>query len=336
MDIGLGTRSDFIHFGNLRPKKFLNLLKKEFSTPRPILNYFPLSYYIDISTVCNLRCLHCFQSEFDPNVHIKRQFMKYADFLKILNKIKDYALILHLYNWGEPLLNPDALKMIGAAYDCGIRSRISSNIALRMSDEYIERLVDSGLYRLTCSIDGPTQEIYGKYRMNGDIEQVLSNAKRILAARERSASQYPMIVYRMLVFEWNHEYVEQARDLARRMGFDSFYTYPGTYNKDGKEVIWDIENRRWKNDPCMRSGINLVKAKNPCHWLFNSMVITANGKSLACCIIPELAAEGLSLCDNSLYEVWNSQGYVRSREYSLGLAQDRNAVMSQCRKCAYL
>ncbi|MCR4293545.1 MAG: radical SAM protein [Candidatus Kuenenia sp.] len=336
MDIGLGTRKDFIHFGNLKPKKIFNIYKKVFSTPRPILNYFPLSYYIDLSTICNLRCLHCFQREFDSDKHIKRQFMKYEDFLKILEKIKDYALILHLYNWGESLLNPDALKIIRAAYDCGIRSRISSNIAMRMSDEYVEGIIESGLYRLTCSIDGPTQEIYGKYRVDGDIEQVINNARRILAVRKKRSVKYPFIVYRMLVFEWNHEYIEQSRNLAKEIGFDGFYTYPGTYNRDGEEVLWDMDNRRWKSDPGRRSGMNLVKAKTPCHWLFNSMVLTANGRSLACCTIPELAAEGPSLIQCSLNEVWNSEGYVRSREYSLGLTLDRSKVMYQCKKCADL
>ena len=344
-NVGLGTRIDFLHLGNFKLKKVFNFCKKILSSPKPILNYSPLTYYIDISTVCNLRCPHCFQSDYNSAIHIERKFMKYEQFMKILVKIKDSALMLHLYTWGESLLNPDALKMVRAAYDYGIRSRISSHMSIKMSDDYIERLVDSKLHRLTCSIDGPTQGIYEKYRVGGNLGQVLSNVKRILEARKRRAKKYPLMVYRMLVFDWNHEYVEQAKKLADEIGFDAFQVHPGQHNIDGEEVTWNIEYKKWEGAPGRRSELNLFgassedipKAETPCHWLFNNMVITANGKSLACCTIPELSAvEELSLAEHSLHEVWNSEGYARSREYTLGLSQDRSKVMPHCEKCSRL
>lgn len=373
MNMGLGDRGDFLHLGNLKPKKVFNLLKKILSKSGAKLKYQPLTYYIDISTLCNLKCPHCFQSDYNSEQHIKREFMKYDDFLIILKKIKDYAFILHLYTWGESLLNPEALKIIRASLDAGIRSRISSNLSVRMSNHYIEELIDSGLYRLTCSIDGPTQEIYEKYRVKGNLERVLDNAKRILETRKRRGSRYPILMYRMIVFEWNHNYVEQARELAKEIGFDGFSVYPGIFTIDGHEMIWDMEKKIWTKDfslsgdinnlrfensltedaeetdintgvsngvnidlPKLKNGDDIAKAKSPCHWLFNNMVITANGRSLACCTTTNRNAEGLSLFDYSLSEVWNTEGYENSRKYSLGLNQERDTVMSQCKSCSLL
>jgi MoaA/NifB/PqqE/SkfB family radical SAM enzyme len=344
-NVGLGERRDFFHFGNLKPQKMINLLKKVFSKQKPELSYFPLTYYVDVSTICNLKCPHCFQSAFNQDIHIQRQFMKYEDFLKILNKIKDYALILHLYTWGESLLNPDICKMIRAANDNGIRSRISSHMSIKMDDKFIGELVDSGLHRLTCSIDGPTQEIYEKYRVGGDLEQILNNVKKILLERKKRGLKYPLMIYRMIIFDWNYEYLDQARSLAEEIGFDSFVAHPGRNTVGGQEVIWDMENKQWVPEVGRRPEIDfdkvpdeeISKAEHPCHWLFNNMVITANGKSLACCTIPELAAvEELSLVKHSLSEVWNSQGYIDSRRFSLGLSQDRGVVMSHCEKCSML
>lgn len=271
-------------------------------------------------------------------MHLKKEFLGYDDYLTILNKIKDYALILDLYNYGESFLNPDIIKMICVATKAGLRTRISSNLNFNMNDNKAEDIVRSGLYRLTCSIDGPNQEVYSKYRKNGNLSIVLENAKKIIYYKNKLKLKTPLMVFRMLVFEWNHQYIGEAEALSRQIGFDVFYADAANYIVDGRKASWSIKENKWKIGEPRHDGKGgaIKKNKTPCHWLFNTLVIGANGKNLVCCTNDRKAMEHMSLITNTLEEVWNSKEYIASRLFSMGLTQDRTNVLPICQDCRSL
>ena len=99
--MSLGSRYDMLHLGNLKPKKIWNFLKCIFLKKRKNLSYYPITYIIDPSTICNLKCPFCFQGKYDSEVHLKKELMSYNDFLNILGKIKNHALIIYLYNFSK-------------------------------------------------------------------------------------------------------------------------------------------------------------------------------------------------------------------------------------------
>lgn len=244
--------------------------------------------------------------------------------------------MIYLYNYGESFLNRDTVKMLALCKKEGIRCRISSNLSFKMSDKQAADIVRSGLYRLTCSIDGPTQEIYGQYRVGGNLERVFENIKKINYYKRKFRSRTPYIYYRMLVFEWNHQYVEEARQKAQEMGVDGFFADPGRYILNGQKVSWDIKNKSWRKIKAKRNLDKLTKADKPCPWLFKNMVLSPSGKNLVCCFVNEKRGEHMSLLDNTLEEVWNSKEYIESRKYTLGLSKDRSRVLKACQSCRLL
>jgi len=334
--VSLGSKLDYAYAGNLRPSKLYNTFKG-FVLPRGgRLPYFPRRYSVEPTTICNLRCPYCLHADYDERVYIKREMLSYEKFKTLLDKISPYALLIEFYNFGEPFLNKDTPAMIAAATRAGIRSRISSNMSAPMSDEYARQIVESGLYRLTCSIDGPTQAVYEKYRVGGRLETVLENAGRIQFHKKKLRKKRPLVVYRMLLFEWNQTFVAEARGQAARYGFDAFYADEGSFNQDGKTVIWDKARAAWRDKTPKFLDHVPAKAPRPCEWLFTGMIINSNGRAMPCCYCNTLESEHLSLLDHSLDDVWNSRAYRDTRLYTLGLSTDRDAVLPICRHCRLL
>lgn len=334
--MSLGSKKEYVCFGNLRPSRLWNVARGLLRDRNGRLPYYPRRYSIEPTTMCNLRCPYCMHTDYDERVHLKRESLRLEQFKVIFERISRYALMIEFYNFGEPFLNKDTPAMIAMATRHGIPSRVSSNMSVPLSDDYARRIVESGLRRLTCSIDGPTQEVYEKYRVGGSLETVLQNVDKILFYRQNLKSQYPKVIYRMLLFEWNYTCVDASRRLAGEHHFDAFYEDPGSFDFDGRTVIWDAAAADWRSKQPKFLDHIPEKAPHPCQWLFTGMIVNANGKVMPCCYCNTQAAEHLSLLENSLEDVWNSETYVNTRRYTLGLSKDRSNVFPVCRQCRLL
>ena len=84
----------------------LKLQKLEQLINATVVKSYPSIYYIDPGNRCNLRCALCPIKYSENDIDMPRGFMSDKLYLSILDKIKDYSIELHLYNWGEPLLHP--------------------------------------------------------------------------------------------------------------------------------------------------------------------------------------------------------------------------------------
>jgi len=335
----LGAKWDYFYWHNLKFSRLFNLAKNLLTKKEGYLNYFPRRYMIEPTTVCTLKCKHCFHYRYDKKIHFTYEHLFLENFLIILKKIKKYALLIELYNYGEPFLNKQTPFMIAASTRAGIRTRISSNMNVPMDDDYARSIVEAGLYRLTCSIDGHTQKIYEKYRENGNLALALENSQKIISWKQKLKARYPRMVFRMLVFEWNYKYIKEAKALATQYGFDEFCADPGAYTVNGQKVMWNIEKQCWQPGSSRFVNQNQTIQKNtkqPCEWLFNALVINSNGNVLPCCFPYERKAEHLSLISNSLQEVWNSPEYQATRLYARGLQNDREHVLTACKYCTRL
>ncbi len=331
-----GLKSDYMYPGNMKPSKVFNVARHYLLPKTGKLKYYPRRYAIDPSTVCNLRCRYCIQGNYDEALHFEKKLLPLDDFKIIFDKIKKYALLLQLHNFGEPLLNPDLPKMISYATKAGVRCRLSSNMAVRLDDQYIHDLVTSGLFRLTCCIDGHDQQTYEQYRTGGKLDTLLENLEKISYYKKKLKSPYPILTCRMLVFEWNHRFVGETEKISKKHNCDEFVAYAGSYKLNDKSYTWSLKNNNWQEKQPKIGNSIPPKAAKPCAWLFTALYINSNGKTIPCCFSGEKKAEHLSLLTHSLEDVWNSEQYINSRLYTLGLIDDRSNVLPLCRTCRML
>jgi MoaA/NifB/PqqE/SkfB family radical SAM enzyme len=210
-------------FSKLKFRRMLNALKVVSSfyvskwTKRPIQWGLPISITIEPTTSCNLRCPEC------PSG--KREFtrptgMLQTDFFKnTIDEIANRILYLNFYFQGEPFLNPKFLEMVNYASRKKIYTSTSTN-AHYLNDANAKKTVESGLDRLTISIDGTTQNTYEQYRIGGDLKKVIEGTKNILKWKKELKSSTPHVIFQFLVVQPNEHQLEDVKKLASELGVD--------------------------------------------------------------------------------------------------------------------
>ena len=148
--------------------------------------------------------------------------MSYGTFKNFIDQVGDYLLLIVLWNWGEPFLNPDIFKMISYAKSKNILIHSSTNGNVPFSEEKAERLVKSGLDSLIIAVDGATQETYSKYRKGGNLELVLENIRTIVKIKKNLKSTTPRLTVRTVITKHNENELPQMRQLAEELKVDFF------------------------------------------------------------------------------------------------------------------
>jgi len=207
---------------NLSGRKIMNFfvagLNQFFKPARPFGH--PVVAQVEPSNYCNLACPLCVttsQSNARP-----RALLSLETFKSFIDEVGDYLLIIVLWNWGEPFLNPDLCRMIAYAKKKGIVVHCSTNGNVPMDDAKADELVASGLDSLVFGIDGATEKTYRQYRKGGDLSRVIGNMEKIIQARKRQGVTTPRLVLRFVVMSHNEHEIELARALAKRIGVDYF------------------------------------------------------------------------------------------------------------------
>jgi len=303
----------------MRPMKaYLNIakLRVNVALKRKSLSNYPVLAVIDPTLFCNLRCPNCptgLRLGLRPPVAISEEL-----FRSIIDEIGDYLLELWLYNWGEPLLHKQTPELIKYAKQKEMKVIIHTNLSMRLTDEYVESLVKSGLDELVVSLDGATEETYSRYRRGGDISLVRENMMRIQSAKRAAAIQTPTVFWKFLVWRHNEHEVEMARSCHRAWGADSFvcgagFMPPAPHN-DGllepstlaefvpiSPPVQDVRKRR--------GGHN-----HPCLWLYGALTLNANGSVSPCCGVWD---EGDDFAQYSsrgdFFYAWNSDKFKKAR-----------------------
>jgi MoaA/NifB/PqqE/SkfB family radical SAM enzyme len=112
----------------------------------------PFDYAVDVSGVCNLRCIACPRG--NPGKKAHAGYMSFADYRKVIEKIlreDPFVGSVQLYQWGEPLLNKSLPEMITWTNEQNIRCAVSSNLNY---DADYEKVIKAGPAWFRVSVSG--------------------------------------------------------------------------------------------------------------------------------------------------------------------------------------
>jgi MoaA/NifB/PqqE/SkfB family radical SAM enzyme len=221
--------------------KLLNLClaRHHFLARDTALLSLPPGFVVDTSNACNLACPGCVHSARSKELRLfdwKPGLLSENCFAAFLRRYGTSAIHATMYNYGEPLVNPETPKLIHAAKRYLLHTTISTNMTLPRFDA--EAYVESGLDYMMVSVDGVTQEVYERFRRKGNLEQAFENIRKLVAARRRLGRSTPILAWRFLAFEHNAHQIPAAIEKARELGLDQFRADPA----------WDIA---W-DDPAIR------------------------------------------------------------------------------------
>ncbi len=130
----------------------------------------PRRAQIEVTNLCNLDCAMCPRK--DLGVDFKAMDLK--TFKRLVDRLEGIEE-LDLTGWGESFTHKEVFSMIRYATDKGIKVSVTSN-ALLLNNENRKRLIDSGLWRISFSIDSvATDQPWGHLNQKG-----LDNIKALI------------------------------------------------------------------------------------------------------------------------------------------------------------
>jgi MoaA/NifB/PqqE/SkfB family radical SAM enzyme len=319
----------------LRLKKLRNLLvnERERLSHAERVRSMPVTGQIDPAFACNLECPLCLSHMLREDRFL-RPVLKSDQLDTILDKYGDYLIRIWMSLWGEPLLNKQLPSLIAKCKERDIWVLISSNMSVPLKDETIDGLVTSGLDSINLSIDGATQATYEKYRRGGDLELVLDNVRRLVAAKRRLNSASPHLIWRFLEFPWTRHEIEAARQLAAEIGVDEFGVSPGVMTPQTKHSL----SERPAREPLQYAEPDLLAQRQQeardrgneyqyfgCDYLYQGLSINSDGVVHPCCYVVS-PAHAIGRSDDTVNAMRNGDVLRSGRRFYQRLADGAKSV----------
>ena len=125
---------------------------------------------IEISTVCNARCLCC-------NIPLPHRLMEWNIFEQALGFVRPDARC-DLYGVGEPTLHPRLRDMVGAVCGRGGKPHISTN-GILLDGEMLDTLCSAGLDLVTFSLFASDEQLHERLQGVPSSRAVWENFRRV-------------------------------------------------------------------------------------------------------------------------------------------------------------
>lgn len=213
-------------YGNQNPE-IIKLLQR--------LEPYPFMLELEATQwVCPLKCIFC---EIQYDKREKPMQLSYKDFLYIVNQFPDlrWAGVNAL---GEPLTNPDFLKMVWELDRRKVAQEIYMTTFL-LKEEDMKQFVNMSSFLLTkFSIDGATKETYEKVRVGSNFDKVIRNIKALARYKRQAGRHWPQIEFHYLVLQQNIHECEMFIDLIDSLNIECtgimfsqlLHEFPGVKN----------------------------------------------------------------------------------------------------------
>ena len=309
----------------------MNLVRKKMIQPRTIR--------LEASTACQLKCPSCPTATGETGKRLGIGFLKFRDFKNIIDK-NPWVSNIELSNWGEIFLNKELIKIIKYAYRHNVTLNANNGVNLNnVDDSVLEALVKYKFRKITCSIDGASQETYSIYRVKGNLQKVIENIKTINKFKVQYDSSYPRLRWQFIPFGHNEHEIRKAREMAKdlnmefyiKLSWEDLYTesFSPIRNKEliGKETGLGVATRTEFRDKYGKEYI----LKQCCLDLWISPQINYDGRLLGCAVnhwddYGNVLKEGLKEC-------LNNEKINYAREMLMGKREGKEGI--PCTQCKF-
>jgi radical SAM protein with 4Fe4S-binding SPASM domain len=279
--------------------------------------------------MCQLACPGCPQSNPLFKIQTRGQLMSMRVFEQILSDLGNYLYRIQFYDYGEPFLNKQLLKMISLATEYNIGSQVSTNFSFPFRDDFYREIVESGLEHLIIALDGMTSDSYSRFRVNGKYELVQRGLRQIVDWKRRLRSRFPLVEWQFIIFDHNRHEIDSVRAMAREIGVDRLCL---KYDAGASSLKWT------RRDQLKAKALNRFRLHS-CLWLWGALLIDYDGTVHPCCNSARRETIG-NLNVTPVRELWNSNSMKELRYY---VRQQHHASASLaigspplCRGCPHI
>lgn len=175
----------------------LDIMEKNFSITCKAI-------YIEITSICNLRCKHCYNRTND----------KYILNIKELKKIVDEMVSIKCYkifiSGGEPFTSPFIWELLEYCNKYDMEIVVITNGTM-LTDEIISRLKEMQKVTLQISLDGSSEKENDNIRGNGVFKSVITN---LLSLKNNNIN----VVVNFVLMKNNHDNLESLIEILYSLG----------------------------------------------------------------------------------------------------------------------
>jgi len=276
------------------------------------LDEFPPCVQIEPTSICNFRCVFCFQT--DPLLTRRQEGhmgqMPIERFKDVIDQIEGHVEFVTLASRGEPLLAKGIGQMLAYASGKFLGLKVNTNASF-LDENHAHAILQAEPNTLVFSADAADRETYAQLRVNGDFERIVENIRRFKEIQER---EYPnsKTITRVsgVAFDrarQDHDAIEGFwREHVNQVAFVDYNPWENAYNNT-PNGIEDACSDLWR-----RTFIWWDGRVNPCDVDYRSFLSPGNVDT------------------ESVHEIWTGPGYSRLRE--LHLKRQRQSL-SPCQGC---
>jgi radical SAM protein with 4Fe4S-binding SPASM domain len=316
----------------LPQKKYDNFMKMRHMQASPdcfTVDGYPYMIQLEPTNRCNLKCPLCPAGT--NQLGRPRRDMPLEEFQALIDDMEDYLLFLILWEWGEPFMHPRLPEMIRYAADRGIQTITSTNAHFLHDEDYLRRVLASGLATLIVAIDSLEQERYEVYRQNGSLSKAVQGLETLVRLKRETGSK-TRINLRMVIMKQNEHELPAMRRFAKQSGVDIFSVKSlnpscGLDSKDEELVPCDPRYRRYVYN---EETFERIRLDVHCRKMSFMCSISANGEVIPCGYDFRSELKVGNIAETPLTEIWNSPA-ARAMRKRLYCEKDS---ISKCRECS--
>lgn len=295
----------FLKRGKGRFFSFLyNRFAWEYYPKLRIIPSFPLNVDIEVCSICNLKCTHCF-----------RQYMKIDDdpfmdmelYKKIIDECaREKLFTLKFSMRGEPLMHPEINEMIDYAKNKGIKEVWINTNGKTLNETMIRRFIQSGLDWLTVSVDG-VGENYEKVRIPLKFEDTYEKLKLLRRLRDEARANKPVLKVQTIysaIQDNPEEYLRTFQPIVDKISFNTDMNFKAIKVVPDPDFV--------------------------CPRMWQRLAVTASGDILRC--PSDFLKEDVlgNVKNQSIKSIWHGPAMTRLRKMNLEGRRLEDIVCAKC------
>lgn len=249
-------------------------------------NINPLCIDLEVASVCDLACPHCFRQYIATPDKIMSLDLAY----KLIDQLAEQNVPSVKFNWrGEPLMNRNLPKIIDYAKKNGVLETIINTNATLLKGDYAKELISSGLDLLIYSFDGGSKQTYDKLRVGrfkqNKFEDIVKNIENFNNLKVKMDSLFPRTKIQMVLTKETYDEQDEYFSLFKNIVDDVSVKQYTERGGDIKES--EISNKKLDENKIYMKNFDgdlfVSEGRLPCEQPFQRMLITYDGRVSMCC-----------------------------------------------------
>ena len=276
-----------------------------------LLDSFPPYVLIEPTSICNIRCIMCFQVDksFTKKEYMGR--MPWDIFTKAVDEVSaNNCQAITLASRGEPTLHPQLGEMLLYIKNKGILDLKLNTNATKLSEKLSRNILEAEVKELVFSVDAGTKDTYESIRVKGKFDEVVNNIKNFNKIRKNEFPNSKITTRISGVKVNNKQNIKQMTEFWEK--------HVDQVSIKSAIPRWDTYNNKVNN------------IKKPCTQLWERVYIWYDGTINPCDFDYKSKLSVGNINDITIKEAWHNLLYKNMRKNHLN---EKRSSINPCDRC---